>query len=155
VTNVVGVITTNIVCVAHQALPHLTNATNVAGYISWGSHSGLGSQYARTNGTVKWSGTNRWWIIQTIESYNGQRNTVSTGQGNFVQWYASDAFGGTNYANTPVGAVTHVEEPQLIFVNNASVYFGLWAGGKNFAIAAWNSRRTPYFQAVGDPLVSR
>jgi hypothetical protein len=27
--------------------------------------------------------------------------------------------------------------------------------GKNFAIAAWNSRRTAYFQAVGDPLLTR
>ena len=32
--------------------PHLTSATNVAGYISWGFHSSLGNAYA-TNGSVK------------------------------------------------------------------------------------------------------
>jgi hypothetical protein len=34
-------------------------------------------------------------------------------------------------------------------------YLGLWATGKNFAICAWNARITPYFQAVGDPFVTR
>jgi len=75
--------------------------------------------------------------------------------GNFIQWFSSNAFGGTNYSNTPVGAVTHVEEPFSPGVENSQIYFGLWAAGKNFAICAWNSRRTPYFQAVGDPFVRR
>ena len=61
----------------------------------------------------------------------------------------------TSYTNTPVGAVTHVSEPGLPGVNDAAVYFGLWAGGKNFAISAWNSSRTDKFQAVGDPLVTK
>ena len=67
----------------------------------------------------------------------------------------TNAFGATNYANTPVGAASHVEEPNLPGVNDAAAYFGLWASGKNFAIAAWNSRNTPAFQAVGDPLVRK
>jgi len=73
---------------------------------------------------------------------------------NFIQWFSSNAFGGTNYSNTPIGAVTHVEEPGLPDVENSSVYFGLWETGKNFAICAWNSRQTPYFQAVGDPFIT-
>src|SRR5271169_2619294 len=89
-----------------------------------------------------------WWIIETIESFNGQRVPYSL-QGNFIQWFSSIAFGGTNYSNTPVGAVTHTEEPgSPEACENSAIYFGLWAAGKNFAICAWNSRQTPYFQAV-------
>jgi hypothetical protein len=138
-------------------LPHLTNAANVAGYISWGAHSSLGPAYA-TNGAIKWTGNSSWWIIQTIESYNGQRSNPSFSS--FTQWYSSTAFGGTNYSNTPVGAISNVEEPSLAGNNNARLYFGLWASGKNFGISAWNSivvvvaYPTP-FQAVGDPFVAK
>jgi hypothetical protein len=93
-----------------------------------------------------------WWIIETLESFNGQRNI---GQGNFTQWFYQTAFGGTNYENTPVAAVTHTDEPGLESVNDPSKYFGLWASGKSFAISAWNSRNTGSFQAVGDPFVRR
>ena len=78
-----------------------------------------------------------------------------SGQAFFLQWFSQHAFGGTNYENTPVGAVTHTDEPTLGGLNDASSYFGLWAAGKNFAICAWNSRKTQYFQAVGDPLVKK
>jgi len=50
----------------------------------------------------------------------------------------------------PIAAVTHVDEPGEPLLD-----FGLWAAGKNFAICAWNSKLTPEFQAVGDPLVKR
>jgi hypothetical protein len=88
-----------------------------------------------------------------VESYNGKR--AETGQGNFIKWFSATAFGVANYSNTPVGAVTHVEEPFLPGVSNASKYFGLWAGGKSFAVAAWQSTNTTWFQAVGDPLTTR
>jgi hypothetical protein len=39
--------------------------------------------------------------------------------------------------------------------NDPVSYFGLWAAGKNLAVSAWNSRRTVYFQAVGDSLVAK
>lgn len=125
--------------------------TNVAGYMSWGGHSMLGANYP-TDGKVVWAGYSSWWIIETIESFNGQR--VGSGA-NFVRWFSPNAFGGTNYSNTPIGAVTHVEEPFLGNINNPSKYFGRWASGKFFGIAAWESARTPFFQAVGDPLVKR
>jgi hypothetical protein len=76
------------------------------------------------------------------------------GQGNFTQWFAQRAFGGTNYENTPVAAVSHTDEPNL-GVNDPAIYFGLWASGKIFAICAWNSRYTEMFQAVGDPFVRK
>jgi hypothetical protein len=111
------------------------------------------------DGTIKWSGNSAWYVVETIESFNGYATNFISGT--FIWWFAANGFGGSNYSNTPVGAVTHVEEPSLGGVNNASVYFGLWAGGKNFAICAWNSRGVPpgnyppELQAVGDPFVRR
>ncbi len=128
---------------------HITSRSNVAGYCSWGFHSSLGTYYA-TDGAVQWIGNSSWYIIETVESFNGQR-TINCG--NFIQWFSSNAFGATNYKNTPVGAVTQVDEPYLGGVNDSGTYFGLWAEGKNFGICAWNSRNTEYFQAVGDPFV--
>ena len=130
---------------------HIIAATNVAGYLCWGEHSSLGAGYA-TNGTVQFSGHSTWFIMETIESFNGQRDG---GQGNFLSWFAANAFGGTNYSNTPMGAPSNVNEPGVPGVNYSSVYFGLWAIGKNAAICAWNARNTPSFQVVGDPLVTR
>jgi hypothetical protein len=133
--------------------PQITNAANISAYMSWGQNGGLGPDYA-INGTVKFQGNSSWYVIETVESDNGQV-VQDTDQGNFIKWYSSNAFGGTNYSNTPIGAVSHVEEPGLPGVENSAIYFGLWAGGKNFAICAWNSRNTPYFQAVGDPFVTK
>jgi hypothetical protein len=135
--------------------PQITNAANVAGYISWGFHSALGNIYATTNGSVKWSGNSAWYLIETIESYNGQEYNES---GNYIQWFSANAFGGANYSNTPIGAVSNVDEPYLPGNNDSATYFGLWAGGKNFGICAWNSYNPPevfvhVFQAVGDPFV--
>ena len=145
--------TTNNRCIEYQALPHITNAVQVAGYISWGIHSGLGGLYS-VNGMLNWGTNSAWWIIETIESFNGWRGGD---HGHFTQWFSANAFGSTNYdyANTPVGAVSNSDEPQLPGTNKADVYFGLWAGGKPFAICAWASRRSIFFQAVGDPFVKR
>ena len=131
---------------------HITTGSNVAGYLSWSAHSALGSSYA-TNGYVTWSGSSGWWIIETIESFNGLREYG--GQAFFLQWFSLGAFGGTNnYSKTPVGAVSHVYEPGGNW-NDPATYFGLWEARKNFGICSWNSRKTPYFQAVGDPLVTK
>ena len=125
---------------------------SVPGYMCWGAHSSLGNGYPVTSSLVSWSGQSAWWIIETIESYNGWRDT---GQGNFTQWFSATAFGGTSYSNTPVGAVSHTDEPYLQNINDPSDYFRNWAIGKTFSIASWHSRKTPFFQAVGDPFVRR
>jgi hypothetical protein len=137
----------------NTSMGHLTNGINVAGYLSWGQHSYYLTNTYAISGVVKWTGNGGWWIIETGESYNGQR--TGTYQGKFTQWFSSIAFGGTNYSNTPIGAVSHVHEPNLQGVNDPSAYFGLWEAGKNFGMCAWTSRRTPYFQATGDPLVTK
>jgi hypothetical protein len=103
---------------------------------------------------VNWAGNSGWYLMQTIESFNGQVVQISS-QGNFIKWFSSNAFGGTNYSNTPVGAVSNVEEPGPPSTSYGAIYFGLWASGKNSGICAWNARNTPYFQAVGDPFVTR
>jgi alpha-tubulin suppressor-like RCC1 family protein len=137
-----------------QFLTHLTRATNLAGYFSWGVHSSLGPDYA-VNGTNVWQGNSRWWLIETVESFNGWRDDSISGQASFLQWFSSGAFGGANYSNTPVGAVSHTDEPSDAGVNDTRLFFGLWASGRSFAVSSWRSRRTVYFQAVGDPLVRR
>ena len=131
----------------------------MAGYICWGAHSNWGTNllsdgnYA-LDGQVKWSGNSDWWIIRTEESFNGQRDT---GQGNFIKWFSRNAFGGTNYSNTPIGGPTYVNEPFAIATDNA-ILFGMWASGKNLAICCWAARNPgtpPYLQVVGDPFVTK
>ena len=135
-------------------LPHLTSGTNVAGYICWGTHSSLGAFYATPSGAfpVIWTNNSNWYVIRTEESDNGQRCQPFCGT--FMQWFGANAFGGTNYVNTPVGALTYTDEPGAGGTDN-QIFFQLWAGGNNFAICAWASRVTTEFQAVGDPFVRR
>jgi len=154
-TNDLERVTTNGTNVVYYYPAHLTDATDVAGYISWGSHSKLGHQYAlrnpNTNSTpVRWSGDSAWWIVTTVESFNGQPHS---GQGDFWMWFSEEAFGGTAYSNTPVGAATFTDEPDA-FCISAYTYFHSWASGKCFANCAWASRGREFFQAVGDPLTT-
>jgi len=149
-----GVETTNI-----PFLPHITNATNVAGYMCWGGHSNWGTTNLDDgdfplDGNAQWNGNSGWWIIKTFESYNGRRH-LESGQSNYEKWFSSTAFGGTNYSNTPVGACSNTEEPHLEGADTISTYFTYWASGKNFGICAWNAVNTTYFQVVGDPFVAR
>jgi hypothetical protein len=145
---------TNAVTYVSPTGGHVYSGTDVAGFASWGVHgfNETNAAYA-TNGTIVFTGDSGWYIIQTAESFNGQR--CDPGQGTFLKWFSANAFGGTNYASTPIGAVSHVEEPYIACLNDPYCYFGLWAQNKNFAICAWDSRRTCFFQAVGDPFVKR
>ena len=114
----------------------------------WGSHSTLGSEY---HANADWTGNSGWWIIETVESYNGQRSIPD--QGNFIRWFSDDAFGGAGHSRTPVAAVVHGEEPMLVSIHDPILVFGLWARGKRFGITAELSRRHPNESAVGDPLI--
>ena len=68
------------------------------------------------------------------------------------RWFAANAWAGIDYTNTPVGAVSHVEEPDLVGVNGPT-YMSLWEAGYLFSECAWASKNTPCFQAIGDPLI--
>ena len=147
---------------------HITEGFNPAGYVSYGAHSSLGIYYTdafgthfsnfSTNGFPKWSGNSGWWIIETVESFNGQRQQDEPYQSNFIQWFSPIGFGGTNYSNTPVGAICFVDEPSFT-VTDSFTYFGLWESGHNSAICAWIARNATtgdtLCQAVGDPLVAK
>ncbi len=143
------------VFVAHVPA-HITLATNVAGYYSVGWDGGHSGGMA-TNGDVVFSGNSGWYIMASVDSFNGQRDAGGF-QSGFVTWFASDAFGGTNYSNTPLGAVTHVEEPQGN-VENCYTYYGNWALGKPFAFTAWFALYTTGTcfpcAVVGDPFVKK
>ncbi len=130
----------------------ITNGSNVKGYASWGENSGILSGTYSVDGSVVWSGTSTWWIVETLESFNGQR--CCGYQGCVKQWFSTNAWGGANYSNTPVGGVSHVQEPGLAGVNGAS-YMSLWEAGYLFAECAWASKNTPCFQAMGDPMVKQ
>jgi alpha-tubulin suppressor-like RCC1 family protein len=135
----------------------ITQGSNVAGYYSPGIHNQEFLYTYPTDGELVFSGNSDWYLIETDESYNGQRDFVVTTQGSFLEWYASNAFGGTSYSNTPVGAVSQVNEPGTA-VNDAYTYFGLWASGKIFASCAWNSfygYGAPYPQMIGDPFTKK
>ncbi len=130
----------------------ILSGANVAGYWSWGRWGFQSPYYYLSN---HFSGSSSWYIMGTAESYNGQRANAGAYQGTFLQWFSSNAFGGTAYSSTPIAAVTHVDEPGTALLEDTQIYFGLWAAGKSFAICAWNSKLTSQFQAVGDPLVKR
>ena len=120
--------------------------------MSWGANGGLGASYS-LDGTVKFGNNSNWYLVDTWESFNGQRNGAGF-QGHYTQWFSTGSWGGTGYEKTAVGAVGHTEEPNLVGLN--SPYFmGLWQAGFNFAECAWGSKSTPYFLAVGDPLIQR
>jgi hypothetical protein len=107
------------------------------------------------NGVVSFFGDSSWHLIETIESFNGMRSGYGSGHSTCVDWFSQDAFGGSNYTNTPVGAVCHTSEPGLSGVSSGTVYFGYWERGKYFAICAWESGSPCALLIIGDPLVVR
>ena len=129
----------------------LTNAANVSGYLSLGRHGWAGRDFAM-DGSVKFTGNSGWFVMATVESNNGLwwESTF----GGYMHWLSRTAFGGTNYENTPVGAVCHVQEPGDLGTS-ADVYFGLWQAGKTFGICSSCSRVSRTVQAIGDPFVCR
>lgn len=90
-----------------------------------------------------------------VDSLNGFREYGDPSAMLLFKVFFPNAFGGTNYSSTPIGAVTHSTESYLSGVENTQVHFGLWAAGKIFAASAWSSCQTTNFQAVGDPFVRR
>jgi hypothetical protein len=150
---------------------HIRDATNVAAYVCWGVHSFWPATWPIADAGddfpyIAFHGNSAWHITQSIESYNGYGLAFAS-QSSFQMWFSAAAFGGTNYENTAVGAVSHVDEPYLPGVSDTAKYFALWFSGKSFGISAWASTRpAPVFgvffgpeavriQATGDPLVAK
>ena len=128
------------------------NVGDIAGYGSWGNHSGTAPFSENGSGwplaAVVFTGThNSWWAGMTIESYDGDYNDVS--YANPVTVFAPTAFGGTNYSNTPVAWVGTSQEPGLGGVEG-SAYMGSWSQGLTSLEAAWAGHNHPSFIAVTD-----
>ncbi len=96
--------------------------------------------------------------MTTIDSFDGQRVTSQAG---YRSWFATNSFGGTNYSNTPIGAVSTVNEPGTSGKPSPQIYYGDWAAGKCFGVAAWDAQEVGYgapgiyFEAIGDPFVKQ
>jgi hypothetical protein len=142
---------------------HITNATDVVGFGSWGAHGywptsgNLGTNWGyATNSTITFSGASGWYLIDTMESYNGQQIPLYP-QGNYISWYSTNAFGGTNGSNAPVGAICYVDEPDIPGINLPAIYFGDWAAGRILAYCAWQSfpDTSHLLQVVGDPFTKQ
>jgi hypothetical protein len=131
---------------------HITNCTNVAGYVSWGYHSSLTPFYAVSN-IVQFQGSSQWFIVATGESANGLR--YFTGEGHYVDWFSENAFGQHAFGATAVGAVSQVDEPHQSGLANTTILFRDWHLRRRFGNSAWRAARTQYFQAIGDPLTTR
>lgn len=138
----------------------VTTIANLKGYVSWGVHNGSYAGTYPSDGTLTWSGKSNWYIVSTVESFNGQ---ISGGQGWFGEWFSATGGGGTNYSNTPIGMSCQTDEPLTSGIANQAFYCN-WELGMNFAMCAWSSRNAPNdavpatpgtggFMAVGDPLV--
>ena len=104
-----------------------------------------------SDGTVTFSGDSGWFLLSTVESYNGQ---YGSSHGDPTEFFAATGFGGTAYANTPAFFVGHTEEPYLPGIND-KWYEYMWASGMLAIEAAWQSKNVPVMIAVGDPLVKR
>jgi len=135
---------------------HIALATNVAGYFSGGYDRGLGGGFA-TNLSIIFVGNSGWYVMSTVDSYNGERSGDGF-QSDFYSWFDSNAFGGNDHSNTPVGAIIHVDEPSFNTESRA-VFFGDWAGGKSLSASAWdalyNGNGLNHYECavVGDPFV--
>ena len=143
---------------------YIAVGADVAGYWSGGFDGGISSysnnnSYA-TNGDVRFQGTNNWFVMATLDSWNGTQEGDGF-QPTFLTWFASSAFLGTNYMDSPIGAVDHVFEPTIAGEEDLYTYYRDWALGKPFGITAWDAlihNSTGNFihcAAVGDPFVSQ
>jgi hypothetical protein len=129
---------------------HLTGGADVTGYECWGANGGMSPDYP-TDRSIFFTGKSNWYLIKTIESYNG---ILGSSHGTFEKWFSPTTAGGWQYSRTPIGMACHTDEPSLGGVEG-SMYMCNWEAGLLFSECAWSSRKTKYFMAVGDPLVKR
>ncbi len=129
----------------------ISTLKDVAGFVTWGANGGREPTYSG-DGSIKFSGNSSWWVLNTIESFNGQQRVAW--QGSYERWFAKNAFGSVNYENTPVAATAHTTEPSLLGVADASLY-ACWESGKLWIDCAASATRTPSYLNLGDPYISR
>ena len=115
----------------------ITSVTNPTAYGTWGSDGGQLLPTFPIDGSVKFSGKAGWWLGMSVESFDGVYGGNQTmSQSDPTEWFASNAFGGTNYSNTPICFVGNTQEP-LISGCVWAPYFGDWSKGWSTSEAAW------------------
>ncbi|MGJ4888947.1 hypothetical protein ACQR1Y_12175 [Bradyrhizobium sp. HKCCYLRH3099] len=122
---------------------------DVTAYMGWGTHASLPSNYAYNGTSLVFTGKSSWYIVTTVESFSG---IISSGQGNFETWFKDTAVGGAAYSRTPIGMGCTTDEPTTGGIMRSNAYAN-WEEGLPLADCLWSGRATPYFMAVGDPLV--
>ena len=154
-----GISSGRITFVPQSSGTHISTGTDVTGYETWGTNGGMTTSALPSggypnDGSIVFSGKSNWFLVKTIESYNGMQGGGPNSQGCFEKFFYSTAFGGTSYSNTPVGFAGHTDEPTISGVE-AESYLINWDLGLLACECAWGSRCTPYFAFWGDPLVKR
>jgi hypothetical protein len=128
----------------------------IAAYVSWGI---WGFEHGDWTQTMSFLDGCNWYIMSAVESWNGQwgnaQGLTRDWQYTFHRWLESNAFRGTNYRSTPVGALSHTAEPGQVCSIAFDTCFRLWSQGKPFALCVWNAAALSVVQATGDPLVRR
>jgi hypothetical protein len=133
----------------YQDGTRVSTAANVTAWRSWGVHTPLTNGWPINDVTL--SGSSGWYLLTTIESYNGQ---YASSHGDPTEFFAANAFGGTDYSNTPVFFYGHTQEPYLGGIATAA-YEELWARGYLAIECAWKAAMNSPILPLGDPLVRR
>jgi hypothetical protein len=136
-------------------IPQITGQ-NLAGFASYATHSinKVGQQALQQgysiNGAVIFSGNN-WYIMTSMDSFDGQMNNPYTEQEYAWNWSTSGAFGGTGWEHCPIGQIATTVEP-TIAGKGGHTYFTMWFSGYPFIECA-NAGIGPFHFAQGDPFV--
>lgn len=147
----------------------MTGVTNPAAVVNWGVYSGnttgVHTNWTAgwpTNGVLTFQGDAGWYVLQSFESWNANFGPQRSWQSKYTYWFRANAFGGSAYSRTPVGAMSHVAEPYLPSHNTAT-WATLWHLGKPLGIVTWIAKdwaNNPtggqnHDQTNGDPLVAK
>jgi hypothetical protein len=146
---VAGIDVEDVIYQSSKTGPSIVQADNVTFYRNWGYYA-FGQNWPVTN--PKFGGHSGWFLVASIESFSGIYGHAT--HGDPVDAFAAEAFGGTDYSNTPVGWIGHTAEPGLGGIHTK--HLGeRWAQGYTFAEAAWIGRNTRQCLAVGWPWATR
>lgn len=144
-----GVFPDSIFATQNPQTNQISRGTNVNGYYSYGIHSlSLPIGFA-TNGFLQFSGQSSWHVMTCHESFSG--HLFDAEHSSYGHWFSKNAFGGTNYENTPAGAIGNCNECGCAPGTDVLIY---WANGRMWSVAAWLSfglQSGPI--AIGDPFI--
>lgn len=128
---------------------------DVLGYFGFGQHAGMGRNWS---GNLSFRGRSGWYIMSSGESFNGLLFPAGSDTGryqeHFPRWFRQDAFGGSGYANTPIGASVTVSEPGIGGLVE-SEFFTCWEQGELLIDCGWAGKGSSATMLVGDPYVTK